>query len=192
MTTSALSDLCRQRPAAVLAALGLLSGVLSATLGYEADAPWLQPLGTPFFMQAGLVPTGVFFAAAIALAVWLRGAGGFACLVAALATMYGWSAAVHVAIRLQDNAGDTPRLIAASLAAGAVGAGLTHLGVAYAAPELRRPLAVALTCAVGAVAGLLFALGERHVLDARVLYLVWQPLVGFCIGLGIAGRPPRA
>jgi hypothetical protein len=41
------------------------------------------------------------------------------------------------------------------------------------------------TCAVGAVAGLLFFTGERKMLDERLLYLVWQPLVAFCIGLGL-------
>ena len=40
--------------------------------------------------------------------------------------------------------------------------------------------------AVGAVAGMLFFLGERKILDERLLYLVWQPAVAFCIGLGLA------
>jgi hypothetical protein len=51
---------------------------------------------------------------------------------------------------------------------------------------LRRPLRLAATCGVGAIAGLLFYLGERKVIDERLLYLVWQPAVAFCIGWGLA------
>jgi hypothetical protein len=103
-------------------------------------------------------------------------------------TMYAWSAAIQVAIRLQRNAGDDPHLIAASLGAGAVGAGLTHLGCAIFSAELRRPMRILVTCAVGALAGMLFYLGERKLIDERLLFVVWQPAVAFCIGLGLAGR----
>lgn len=178
----------RDRPAPAMAALGLISGILSSTLGYDLEAAWLQPFGNLFFMHSGSVPIGLFFATAIALGLWVRSAGGVAIAVAFLAAMYGWSAAVHVAVRLQRNSGDNFHLIAASLAAGAVGAGITHLGVAYVAPELRRPFRIALTCVAGALAGLLFALGERHVIDSRWLFVAWQPLVAFCIGLGLGGR----
>jgi hypothetical protein len=47
-----------------------------------------------------------------------------------------------------------------------------------------------MTCAVGALAGLLFFAGERKLLDERILYVVWQPAVAFCIGWGLRG--PRA
>jgi len=57
----------------------------------------------------------------------------------------------------------------------------------------RRVLVVDETCdsgmtmrlAVGAIAGLLFYMGERKILDERLLYLVWQPAVAFCIGLAL-------
>jgi hypothetical protein len=32
---------------------------------------------------------------------------------------------------------------------------------------------------------MLFFMGERKILDDRLLYLVWQPAVAFCIGLGL-------
>ena len=32
---------------------------------------------------------------------------------------------------------------------------------------------------------MLFYLGERKYVDERLLYLVWQPAVAFCIGLGL-------
>ena len=75
--------------------------------------------------------------------------------------------------------------MAASLCAGAVGAGLTQLGCGLFSSGLRRPWRLALTCAVGAAAGILFFMGERKYVDERLLYLVWQPAVAFCIGLGL-------
>ena len=32
---------------------------------------------------------------------------------------------------------------------------------------------------------MLFYMGERKIIDERLLYLVWQPAVAFCIGLGL-------
>jgi hypothetical protein len=100
---------------------------------------------------------------------------------------------VHIAIRAQRHVGDTEHLLAASLAAGAFGAGLTHLGASLALPQLRRWRALAITIAVGAVAALLFYLGERGLIDKRVLFVVWQPAVAFAIGLsaGIATSDRR-
>jgi hypothetical protein len=48
------------------------------------------------------------------------------------------------------------------------------------------------TCAVGAAAGLLFYLGDRNIIDARVLFIVWQPAVAFCIGLGLGAQAGAA
>jgi hypothetical protein len=31
-------------------------------------------------------------------------------------------------------------------------------------------------------------LGERKYVDGRLLYLLWQPAVAFCIGMGLTGR----
>ena len=73
-----------------------------------------------------------------------------------------------------------------------MGAGLTHLGCALFARGLRRPMRIAVTCAVGALAGMLFYLGERKFIDERLLYLVWQPAVAFCIGMALAGRDREA
>ena len=107
--------------------------------------------------------------------------------------MYAWSAAIHTAIRLQRNTGDDVNLVAASLGAGAVGAGLTHLGCSLFAADLRRPWwRLALTCAVGAAFGMFFYLGERKIVDERLLYFVWQPAVAFCIGLGLPRQSPSA
>jgi hypothetical protein len=180
----------RERPPTVMAGLGLVSGFASVAWGMSGspNLEWLQPLATLFGLPPELMPIGFYFGAIIALGVWMWTRSLWAVPVLLITTMYAWSAAVQVAIRLQRNAGDDPHLIAASLGAGAVGAGLTHLGCAVFGPELRRPMRIALTCLVGALAGMLFYLGERKFIDERLLYLVWQPAVAFCIGLGLTGR----
>ena len=79
----------------------------------------------------------------------------------------------------------------AGVSAGLVGAALTHLSVALFAPRLRAWKEAARTCLVGTVAGLLFYFGSRNIIDARILFLVWQPAVAYCIGLGLAGEAAR-
>jgi hypothetical protein len=169
----------------MLAVLGLISGSLSAAFGQTYDLEFLQPLAIVFLLAPGALPIGFFYGVAlgIGMATWTRKPwAGFVVLVT---TIYAWSAAVHTAIRLQRNSGDDAFLIAASLCAGAVGAGLAHLGCSLFAAELRRPWRIVSSCAVGAAAGMLFYMGERKMIDERLLYLVWQPAVAFCIGLGL-------
>ena len=185
MPAISLSSHLRRRPADTLAALGLISGLLSGLWGASLELPVLQPLAALFFLDPGMLPIGFFFGAAMAIGIALLTRKPWAALVV-VTTIYAWSAAIHTAIRLQRNIGDDAYLIGASLCAGAVGAGLTHLGCALLAADLRRPLwRIALTCGVGAVAGLLFYLGERKYVDERLLFFVWQPAVAFCIGLGL-------
>jgi hypothetical protein len=175
----------RERAALALAGLGLLSGLLSGTVGFDLELAWLRPVGAVFFLDAGPVPIGLFFGIAVALGVWMATGNTWALPVVPVVTMYAWSAAIQFAIRLQRTADDDPHLIAASLAAGAVGAGMTHLAGAIFAPELRRPARIAVTCVVGALAGLLLYMGQRKWVDERLLFIVWQPAVAFCIGLGL-------
>lgn len=178
----------RERPAGTLTALGLISGALSAAWGQSIEIHALEPVATVFLLTPGALPIGAFYGAAMGLgiAAWAR--KPWAALVVFIATMYAWSAAIHAAIRLQRNAGDDAHLIAAGLCAGAIGAGLTHLGCALFAGGLRQPWRIALSCLVGAAAGILFFLGERRLIDERLLYLVWQPVVAFVIGLGLRQR----
>jgi hypothetical protein len=186
------SSALRNRPAVTMAALGLVSGFLSAGWGLTYDLEVLQPLAIVFFLAPGAMPIGFFYGAAmgVGMAVWSRRPWG--AIVVLLTTMYAWSAAIHTAVRLQRDRGEDAYLIAASLCAGAVGAGLTHLGCALFSVELRRPWRIGLTCVVGAVAGMLFYMGERKILDERLLYVVWQPAVAFCIGLGLPRRSQDA
>lgn len=188
MRSTTLTGGWHGRPSVSMAALGLLSGILSATLGYGLELDWLKPVAPIFFLDAGPMPIGFFFGAAVACGLWMWTGNVWAVPVLLVTTMYAWSAAIQVAIRLQRNAGDDLHLILASLGAGAAGAGFTHLGCALFAPGLRRPARIAATCIVGALAGLLFHLGERKFVDERLLYLVWQPAVAFCIGMGMTDR----
>jgi hypothetical protein len=185
--TTLFDTLCR-RPAALLMGFGLISGGLSATWGQSFMLGKLQPLGTVFLLDPGALPIGFFYGAAVGLGMALAMRKTWAAIVVPVTTMYAWSAAVHTAIRLQRNTGEDAHLVAASLCAGAVGAGLTHLGCSLFASDLRWPWRICVTCTVGAVAGMLFFLGERKVLDERLLYLIWQPAVAFCIGAWLPRR----
>jgi hypothetical protein len=176
-------DTLRLRPAATLVVLGLFSGSLSAAWGQSFTLAGLEPLGMVFLLDPGAMPIGAFYGAALGLGMAVAMRTRWAALIVPITTMYAWSAAVHTAIRLQRTTGDDAHLVAASLCAGAVGAGLTHLGCALFASDLRRPWRICLTCAVGAVAGMLFFLGERKLTDERLLYLIWQPAVALAIGL---------
>lgn len=193
MNSAGIAKAWHVRPELGMACLGLLSGVASAMWGMgRLSLDPLQPLATAFGLAPDLLPIGFFFGAALALGVWTYTGRLLAIPVLLVTTMYAWSAAVQVAIRLQRNAGDDAHLVAASLGAGAVGAGLTHIGCALVAPALRRPLRVGATCIVGAVAGMLFYLGQRQMIDERLLYVVWQSAVAFCIGLWLKRDEPVA
>lgn len=182
----------RERPDITMAGLGLMSGILSATVGQDLEIGWLKPVAPIFFLDVGPMPVGFFFGAAVAFGIWRWTRSLWSVPVLLVTTMYAWSAAIQVAIRLQRNADDDPHLIAASLGAGAVGAGLTHVGCALFSRELRRPMRIAVTCAVGALVGMLFYLGQRKFIDERLLYVVWQPVVAFCIGMVLVGKNREA
>jgi hypothetical protein len=178
-----LLDTLHHRPAALLLGLALISGGLSAAWGETFTLAGLQPLGMVFLLDPAALPIGFFYGAALGLGMTFAVRKAWAAILVPVTTLYAWSAAMHTAIRLQRNSGEDAHLVAASLCAGAVGAGLTHLGCSLFASDLRRPWRICVTCTVGAAAGMLFYLGERKMVDERLLYVIWQPAVAFCIGL---------
>jgi hypothetical protein len=185
----------RERPSVSLAALGLLSGLLSAAVGFTLRIEQLDPLAGLFFLSAEMLPIGFLFGAVVAGVIAVRQQRALAVPVLLVTTMYAWSAAIHTTIKLhQIGGGDAGHVgpLLGGLVGGAVGAGLTQLGAAQFAAELRQPRRLAVTCAVGAAAGLLFYLGDRNIIDARVLFVVWQPAVAFCIGLGLGAEAGHA
>jgi hypothetical protein len=191
MTAVSAKAIWRGQPGVSLAALGLVSGLLSAAVGFTLRIEQFDSLAGLFFLSAEMLPIGLLFGAVIASDVAARQRRALAVPVLLATTMYAWSAAIHTAIRLHKiGGGDAGHIgpLLAGLVAGAVGAGLTQLGAAQFAPELRRPRSLALTCAVGSAAGILFYLGDRNIVDARLLFIVWQPAVAFCIGLGLGAH----
>jgi hypothetical protein len=179
----------RQRSIATMTALGLISGAVSANPG------WAQPLATLLGTAPELIPValvGLCFGLAMGVGLWLSTGRLWAVPVVLVTAVVAWAAAIQVAIRLQRTADDDPHLIAASLVAGAVGAGITHFGCALFARELRRPAWVALTVLVGAAAGMLLYASQRKLVDEWLLYAVWQPAVAFAIGLGLARGQTRS
>jgi hypothetical protein len=184
----------RDRPALALAALGLLSGALSAAVGFELRIDILDWPGMLFFLSAEMMPIGLLFAAVMAFATAQRQGPLWAPTISFIGTLYAWSAAIQTALFMHKlGGGDASHAgpLLAGVFAGLVGAALTHLSMALAAPELRALSKAARTCAVGALAGVLFYFGSRNIIDARILFLVWQPAVAYAIGLGLAGNPAR-
>jgi hypothetical protein len=86
-----LSNAVRDRPAGTLAALGLVSGALSAAWGQSLEFEVLQPLALVFFLAPGALPIGFFYGAAIGLgmAAWAR--KPWAAIVLLATTIYAWS-----------------------------------------------------------------------------------------------------
>jgi hypothetical protein len=109
-----------------LAALGLLSGLLSAAVGFTLRIEQLDQLAGLFFLSAEMLPIGFLFGAVIAGVVALRQQRAWAVPVLLVTTMYAWSAAIHMTIRLhQIGGGDAGHVgpLLGGLAGGAVGAG---------------------------------------------------------------------
>src|SRR5204863_6441959 len=120
MPAMPFSSTWRNRPAATLAVLGLVSGSLSAAWGQTYDLEVLQPLAIVFLLAPGALPIGFFYGAAlgVGMAAWAR--KPWAGIVVLITTMYAWSAAVHTAVRLQRNSDEDAYLVVASRCAGAV------------------------------------------------------------------------
>ena len=77
-----ISKRLRERPSETMAALGLISGVLSAVWAQTYDLQTLKPIATIFLLMPGAMPIGVFFGVALAVGMlaWTRKA--FATVVA--------------------------------------------------------------------------------------------------------------
>jgi hypothetical protein len=183
---------------ATMTVLGLVSGGLSSGLGTgrPIGLAWLASVaaGLGFAIPTELLPVillGLYFGLATSLGIWLSTARLLALPVVLVTTLIAWGAAIQVGIRLQRTADDDPHLIAASLAAGAVGAAIAHLGCSLFSRALRRPVWIALTTIVGAAAGMLLLASQRKYVDEWLLYAIWQPAVAFSIGLGLRERAPR-
>jgi hypothetical protein len=177
-------------PAALLAALGVVSGALGTHV---------QGIGFGAAPDPGIymVLTGVWFGLVMGFAAWRWGtASVFAAAVAFVATWIGWETAVNLAMQidgpwLRDAAiARGSKTYLAGFAAGAVGALLTWSGVAASAPVLRCGKAVMRVALTGAVFGLL--LRAIDYFDSGVVLLVpWQAAVAAMIGLHLSPQCDR-
>lgn len=185
-------DSWRGRPAEVMVLLGFISGTLSSWIGFPSTVDYLQPISAIFLLAPDPMPVGLLFATAVGLGVAVLTGRWWAFVVVLVVTLYAWSAAIHTASRIQRNSDADAYLILASLAAGAIGAGITHLGMALVAEGPRRFARLVLTVLVGAVFGLLFFAGHRKYIDERWLFALWQPAVAYCLGHALARRTHAA
>jgi hypothetical protein len=189
--TSTTTTHMRDGPALTAAGLGLLSGIISAAFCSTFEPDWLKPIGNLFLLDVGAVPIGAVSGVVIGMAVAMERKRPWAAPLLVMTTMIAWSAAIHTATVIYNGNGSEPiaadgvRLFCAGVAAGAVGACITHLGVALVDSRLRRLPRFALTTLVGALSGVVFFLGEKNVVYPGALYIIWQPAVAFCIGLGM-------
>ena len=86
MAVTPLIARAASRPPLLMAALGLLSGLLSAWLGFGFEPQWLTGVGGVFFLDAGMVPIGALFAAAVGVGLALATARAVVLPVAAVGT----------------------------------------------------------------------------------------------------------
>ena len=75
MRALSVGNAWRDQPARTMAFMGLVSGILSATVGFEHEWSALAPVASLVFLDAGTLPIGLFFAIVIALGMlagWAR------------------------------------------------------------------------------------------------------------------------
>ncbi|MEZ5774627.1 MAG: hypothetical protein R3D33_07985 [Hyphomicrobiaceae bacterium] len=175
-------------PAPALALLAIASGILG-TVAPGGDLRMGEAVLT-------MVLTGVWFGLVMGYGAW-RFAGRSLVLasVALVLTVVGWEVAVNLAMRLErdwlKDAGlpEGSTMYASGLAAGAVGALLTWVGIAIAGGGARKVGTAVRAVATGAALGLL--LPAIDWVDSPAILLVpWQ--VGVAAVLGHAlGRSER-
>jgi hypothetical protein len=192
----------RGRAIAVMAALGMVTGLISSL---PSPLPDIRLSDPDVLINARAVPlhAGIAFGAMVAGVVWLWvNRDPVKCLLAMMLTLAGWLAAVNTANDVINTIQGSSLFgtiegakayremlgwMTGGLLAGAVGAGLTAFGTGIAATAIRRPEAWMLVVLTGAITGLL--LYPAALLDTIVLLFVpWQAAVASAIGFGLTWR----
>jgi hypothetical protein len=189
----------RSRAIAVMAAVGLLTGLLSSL---PSPLPDLRLEDPEILINADGIPlhAGVAFGAGLAIMLWLwvsRDLGK--CLLAMALTLMGWLAAVNTANDVMsavvgselfgtvEGAKASREMlgwILAGLVGGGIGAGLTAFGTGIAAKAIRRPEAWGPIVITGVLFGLL--LYPAASFDVIALLVVpWQAAVAAAIAYGL-------
>ena len=180
-----------RHPGIILAALGLVSGLL----GTYVQGPGI---GEAPHLGAYMTLTGVWFGLVVAVGVWVwgtRSAGAAATALAA--TWVGWEAAVNVAMQLDQHLlkaiaiPDAIIMSVSGICAGALGAFATWAGAALVTPTLRQTRILLSIVSTGALLGSLLQFSNRCD-TAAVLLLPWQIAVASLLGIGLALPRQRA
>ena len=192
----------RGRAIAVMAALGMVTGLISSL---PSPLPDIRLSDPDVLINARAVPlhAGIAFGAMVAGVLWLWvNRDPVKCLLAIMLTLAGWLAAVNTANDVINTIQESSLFgtiegakayremlgwMTGGLLAGAVGAGLTAFGTGIAATAIRRFEAWMLIVLTGAIAGLL--LYPAAFLDTIVLLFVpWQAAVAAAVGFGLSWR----
>jgi hypothetical protein len=189
----------RRRAVAVMAGVGLLTGILSSL---PSPLPDLRLKNPDILINAEAIPlhAGIAFGAGIAIMLWLwanRDPGK--CLLAMALILMGWLAAVNTAndvmtavisselfgtVEGAKASREVVGWILAGLVGGAIGGGLTAFGAGIPARAIRRPEAWIAIVLAGALFGLLLYPAAN--IDLIALLLVpWQAIVAAAIGYGL-------
>lgn len=189
----------RLRAVAVMAGVGLLTGMLSSL---PSPLPDLRLKDPDILINAAGIPlhAGIAFGAGMAIMLWLwanRDPGK--CLLAMALILMGWLAAVNTAndvmtavvsselfgtVEGAKASREVVGWILAGLVGGAIGGGLTAFGAGIPARSIRRPEAWVVIVLAGALFG--FLLYPAANIDLIALLLVpWQAIVAAAIGYGL-------
>ena len=179
-----------QRPAAVLALLGVVSGTMSAFVpGFGLD-------GAPSSLGLYMVLAGVWFGLVVAFGIWgFARRDVFAAASVMVTTWIAWEVAVNLTMQITDYSlkisalPDTPRYYLGGFIGGAVGAFLTWAGASLFGPALRERSAAASVAAAGALLGLLlpWSMSSDH---PSILFVPWQMGVAAVLGHYLSKRQP--
>ena len=195
-----LNNLSAQRAAFFLAALGVVSALVSNFFPYLPNTDNFPTLG-----GAPLLP-GVYFGLVLCLGVFLwerKGPIGLAVVLAGvvIAWILAWRTALSVSDFLnQFHAGDIttadsrkfPYIYAiAGMMSGLVGSLGTVVAVSLVSPDFREHGDWLRTIAIGTVAGALLHFGDAPNGTFLPLFIVWQGAVAASVGYGLF-IPPKS
>lgn len=185
----------RARAMATMAALGLLTGLISCVPSPLPDIRWNDP---EILINAPSIPlhAGIVFGAMLAGIAWLWLTRDLAkCLLVFAFGLIAWLVAVNAAneafsiIVASDLFGTTPGakdnreilgLLLGGLVGGAAGSGLVTYGMGFAIPSIRRmPSSLPIVATGTALGLLLYPAADLDVLP--LLLIPWQALVAAAI-----------
>lgn len=189
-----LRDLSAPRAALFLAALAVVSALLSNFVSYVPhtnDFPKLD--------DVPLLP-GLYFGVVIAIGVFLwKGKSAFELAVVIAAVVISWILAWRTAIAVSDflgqfHTGDITapdsrgfpfNLAISGIVAGLVGSLGTAIAISLVCPDFRDHADWLRTIALGTVTGALLHFVDRPWETVLPLLIVWQPVVAASVGYGL-------